>query len=518
MIGVVGPWRCVAIGELGHWQGGTTPSKQVSTYWSGGDIPWISPKDFGDEVIDQSRDRITQRALDETSAALIPKGALLLVTRSGILKHSLPTAVTGTAAAINQDVKALLPVSGIRARFLQYQIEAAADDLLEAAVKSGTTVESVDFGVLRQFPVILATSGEQDRILQQLDDVLGRLDQSRAVANINLERLDDVWAAALAGAFTGALTGEWRASQDLEQNWPSVTLGEVVDEINYGSSHKSQVRGAVPVLRMGNIKGGRLDWSDLVYTSDKREIEKHRLRDGDVLFNRTNSPELVGKTAVYHDERPAIAAGYLIVVRCGPRIMPDLLAHFLNSPAGRAYCWSVKSDGVSQSNINARKLSAFQFNLPPLAEQALLIEQVDRIAARIELIRERLINVDDDLATLRRQILQTAFNVSGEPDVSSPELDALLKAARDFKPDPPAQKRAKGRPMKSGSGLTKEIASLLTSKGAAGASFEEIRTEISADYDTLKAEVFALLQQTNPLIIQSFDRELGMIRLRAVQR
>lgn len=334
---------------------------------------------------------------------------------------------------------------------------------------------------------------------------------------MNLKRLDDVWATAMAGAFAGVLTAGWRASQDLDQDWPSVTLGDVVDEMNYGSSRKSQIRGDVPVLRMGNIQAGRLDWSDLVYTSDKQEIKKHRLRDGDVLFNRTNSPELVGKTAVYHNERPAIAAGYLIVVRCSSRIMPDLLAHFLNSPAGRAYCWSVKSDGVSQSNINSRKLSAFEFRLPPLAEQAQLIEQLDRIWVQIELTRERLANVQNDLATLRRQLLRAAFHVSGEPNEPSSELDTMLAAARDFKPNPPAQKRAKGRTMKSGAGLTNEITSLLTLKGAAGASFDEIRAQVSADYDTLKAEIFAHLQEGKPSVVQVFDRERGMIRLRAAQ-
>jgi type I restriction enzyme S subunit len=517
MITLKGPWRRVALGDLGHWQGGSTPSKRVSAYWSGGDVFWVSPKDFGNEVIDQSQDRITLRALDETNAALVPKDALLLVTRSGILKHSLPIAVTGKEVSINQDVKALLPAPGIRARYLRYQIEAAADDLLEAAVKSGTTVESIDFSVLQQFRVIVATTGEQDRIVRELENTLGKLERSRAVTAMNLERFHDVWAAALASAFNGSLTAGWRASQGLEKDWPSVALGDVVDEINYGSSRKSQTRGAVSVLRMGNIQAGRLDWTDLVYTSDKREIKKHRLRDGDVLFNRTNSPELVGKTAVYHDEQPAIAAGYLIVVRCGPRTLSDLLAHFLNSPAGRAYCWSVKSDGVSQSNINSRKLSAFKFKLPPLAEQAQLVEQLGHIRMRIEIIRERLTNVERDLEALRRQILQIAFPVGEEPDESSSELDALLEAARDFKPDPAAKNRARGRTMKSGARLADEITSLLKSKGGAGASFDEIRTRVLADYDTLKAEIFALLQGSNPIVVQVFDQEGGIVRLQAVQ-
>ena len=72
--------------------------------------------------------------------------------------------------------------------------------------------------------------------------------------------------------------------------------------------------GTVPVLRMGNIQNAKFEWSDLAYTSDDDEIAKYLLHDGDVLFNRTNSPELVGKTAIYRDERPAIFAGYLIRV------------------------------------------------------------------------------------------------------------------------------------------------------------------------------------------------------------
>ena len=84
--------------------------------------------------------------------------------------------------------------------------------------------------------------------------------------------------------------------------------------VEYGTAMKSAPSGDVPVLRMGNIQDGKLDWSDLVYTSSPKEIDRYLLKDGDVLFNRTNSPELVGKTAIYTDSRPAIFAGYIIRV------------------------------------------------------------------------------------------------------------------------------------------------------------------------------------------------------------
>ena len=83
------------------------------------------------------------------------------------------------------------------------------------------------------------------------------------------------------------------------QNHPLVSLGEVIISTEYGSSMKSLEEGKVPVLRMGNIQSGEIDFKDLVYTNDEREIKKLNLQEGDVLFNRTNSPELVGKSAIF---------------------------------------------------------------------------------------------------------------------------------------------------------------------------------------------------------------------------
>lgn len=103
---------------------------------------------------------------------------------------------------------------------------------------------------------------------------------------------------------------------------------------SYGTSSKSNKEGLIPVLRMGNLQGGKLDWTDLVYTSDTIEIEKYKLEYNDVLFNRTNSPELVGKTAIYKSEQPAIYAGYLIRVQCLPDLNPDYLNYHLNSILG----------------------------------------------------------------------------------------------------------------------------------------------------------------------------------------
>ncbi|MDH0901367.1 restriction endonuclease subunit S, partial [Comamonas aquatica] len=215
----------------------------------------------------------------------------------------------------------------------------------------------------------LAPEAEQKRIADKLDAVLTRVD----AVNTRLARIAPLLKrfrqSVLAAATSGRLTEDWRGANGLSNPWPLVLLGEVARDFSYGSAAKSSPAGNVPVLRMGNIQEGALDWSDLVFTSDPAEIAKYRLQDGDVLFNRTNSPELVGKTAVFRGKREAIYAGYLIRVRCSSDLLPDYLNYCLGSPAGKHYCWQVKSDGVSQSNINAKKLAAFSFGLPRLDEQ-----------------------------------------------------------------------------------------------------------------------------------------------------
>ena len=234
-------------------------------------------------------------------------------------------------------------------------------------------------------PFVLAPRNEQTRIANQLDKLLARVQACN-------ERIDAIPAllkrfrqTVLDAATTGALTEDWQIASPA--NWRPVQLADVASDFSYGSAAKSSKIGAIPVLRMGNIQSGRLDWSDLVYTSDPHEIEKYKLTKGDVLFNRTNSPELVGKTAVYQGERDAIYAGYLIRVRCSPALLPEYLNYCLGSKAGRAYCWSVKSDGVSQSNINAKKLAAFRFSLPSVEEQTEIVRRVEalfKLADRIE--------------------------------------------------------------------------------------------------------------------------------------
>ena len=166
----------------------------------------------------------------------------------------------------------------------------------------------------------------------------------------------------------------------------------------------------MPVLRMGNLtRDGRLDYSNLVYTDSIYDIEEYNLKKGDILFNRTNSSEWVGKCALYDALIPAIYAGYLVRVR--PIIvLSKYLIDVLTSDYYRDWCYCVKTDAVNQSNINATKLSDFRVPLPPIEEQLRIYskfqeynEFINRISDIEYLLKNKVENVKHKILELAMQ-------------------------------------------------------------------------------------------------------------------
>ena len=152
----------------------------------------------------------------------------------------------------------------------------------------------------------------------------------------------------------------------IPENWKVVPLGQLIFSVEYGSSSKSNAKGHTPVLRMGNLQGGKIDWNDLVFTDDESEIKRYSLISGDVLFNRTNTIDLVGKTAIYKGERPAVFAGYLIRINADETLLDSrFLNYVLNAEFSRKHSAKVLSVAVGQANINGQKLKSYPIPLPP---------------------------------------------------------------------------------------------------------------------------------------------------------
>lgn len=211
---------------------------------------------------------------------------------------------------------------------------------------------------------------------------------------------------------------------EVPEGWAWTRIFSITEDLPYGTAKKSIQTGLVAVLRMGNIQFGEIDYSDLVYSSDADDIKKYILVKNDLLFNRTNSAEWVGKTAIYRGNIPAIYAGYLIRVRTF--INPEYLNVVMNSGYAKTYYNLVKSDGVNQSNINAQKLGNFLVPIPSIDEQKRISSSIIEIIPRISMIQEEKDHIADLIQQTKSKILDLAIRGQLVPQNPNDEPASVL--------------------------------------------------------------------------------------------
>lgn len=224
---------------------------------------------------------------------------------------------------------------------------------------------------------------------------------------------------------------------EIPESWEWCRIAQIIHSPKYGTSNKSLRSGSVPVLRMGNIQDGEIVFDNLVYSNNEDDNKKYNLEKGDLLFNRTNSAELVGKTGIYRGQQRAIFAGYIILLR--PILIDsEYLNYVLGSNYARSYCMEVKTIGVQQCNINAEKISSFILPLPPLAEQKRIVAKIEELLPKVEeygKAQEKLNKLNEKLPErLKKSILQEAIEGRLVPqDPNDEPASALLAKIREEK-------------------------------------------------------------------------------------
>ena len=219
---------------------------------------------------------------------------------------------------------------------------------------------------------------------------------------------------------------------EVPEGWAWARIFALSEDLPYGTSKKSTSSGLIAVLRMGNIQSGEIDYTDLVYSSDTEDIKKYILKKNDLLFNRTNSAEWVGKTAIYRGNIPAIYAGYLIRVRTF--IDSEYLNVVMNSGYAKEYCNSVKTDGVNQSNINAQKLGYFLVPIPPIIEQRRISYSIAKFLSTISTIQKEESNIAGLIQKAKSKILDLAIRGKLVPQNPDDEpASVLLERIREEK-------------------------------------------------------------------------------------
>ena len=371
----------VFLGEetLFRVESGGTPKSDVEEYWGGG-IPWatlvdLPATDFISEITATKR-TISDKGLRESSAKIIPANSVVVSTRATIGR----IAINRVPIATNQGFKNV--VIEDTARAVPEFIALALTKLVPTmhAWATGGTFAEISKSKFCELQIPLPPLEMQKEIVAEIEGYQKVINGARAVLD------------------------HYRPHIPIHPDWPMVELGEVCDSFQYGSSLKSSDMGEAVCLRMGNIQNGEMDWSDLKFAPPDEDLEKYLLSPNDVLFNRTNSPIHVGKTGIYRGGRRAVFAGYLIRLHYQKdKLMGQYLNCCLNSKDAKEFCLRVKTDGINQSNINAKILGTFQIPLPPLATQQAIVAEIEAEQALVAANRELITRFERKIqATLAR--------------------------------------------------------------------------------------------------------------------
>ena len=189
--------------------------------------------------------------------------------------------------------------------------------------------------------------------------------------------------------------------------WDTGKIQDVVSDVRYGSSRPAVEGGKYPYLRMNNITySGELDLRDTKRIDiPDSELDKCTVRRGDVLFNRTNSKELVGKTCVYNRDELMVLAGFVIRVRINERIRPEVLSAFLNMDFSKRMLIGMCKTAIGQANINAKELQNIDLYIPPIELQDQFVALKNKIDQQKQTVQQSL----EKLELMKKALMQEYF-------------------------------------------------------------------------------------------------------------
>ena len=453
-------WFFAPLSDLGTWSGGGTPSKTHSSFWNDGSIPWVSPKDMKVERIHGSEDHITEEAVRGSATKLIPAGSVLFVTRSGILAHTFPVAVTTIDVTVNQDLKAVTPRLGLNPDYLAWGARALSGEILRQCSKNGTTVASIDTERLMRFELPVAPLPEQQRIVQAIESYFTRLADAVGTLKRVQRNLKRYRASVLKAAVEGRLvpteaelaradgrdyepasvllerilTERRRRWQEdggrgkyqepvvpVATNLPELPEGwcwSTVDALTISGAQnglyvpKAKYGAGVPILRIDDYQ---TDWSRSSNELQRVDIpdadaEKYGLAVGNIVINRVNSPSHLGKSlAVLERNIPAVFESNMMRFALSARVIPGFIQHYLSSTQGKARLTKNAKWAVNQASINQGDVGATAVPLPPVTEQRRIVAELGTLLSTVAASEVASTVVAARCARLRQAILKWAF-------------------------------------------------------------------------------------------------------------
>lgn len=548
--------------------GGGTPSRRIPEYYQG-NIPWFTVKDMKTLKPSDSEEHISDVAVAQSAAQVIPANTLIVATRIGLGKAIRPT----VPCAINQDLKALIVGSGMDSDFLLYWI--MANEKVIQGLGSGTTVSGIRLDTLRKLPLQLPPSAEQARIAEKLEELMSDLDSAEQALKSASQKIPQYRHSLLLSAISGELTATWR-----NQNGPSESGIQLLERILaqrrarwqkmqeavYGtgdakSSYKLNKKYSEPdepeTAQIPNLPTGwawatlsQIGWLDRGRSRHRPRNSPH-LYGGPYPFVQTGdirqADTFISKVETTYSEAgleqsriwPSGTLCITIAANIGKTAILSMDACFPDSVVGflpgadevsvryveyfmRAIQPKLEDEApaTAQKNINLSILNKLSLPVPPIAEQNLIVDTLDEHFATA-LNQEKAIEFSlRQSAAQRKNILKSAFEGTLLAQDPNDENASLLLQKIGNEQIAYQKKILALRRDKETAVVDRDIKELLRTwilqQDKDEFSFDEISKSVLIEYDALKDAMFDLLGEANAPIVQHFSKSTQSMKFKRV--
>jgi type I restriction enzyme, S subunit len=397
---------------------------------------------------------------------------------------------------------------GMPARYWFYQLK----NLNLGDLNKATAIPGINREDAYNAEVYLAPLNEQKRIVDKLDSLLTRVDACRDRLNRIPQILDRFRQSILILAMSGELTAEWREISDKSAEWQNVLLSEICSSIVDGTNQAPpQTESGIPFITIAAINDGRLHiekatrFVSSLYFEQLQPSRKPAF--GDILFSVTGS---IAIPALVDVNEPFIFQRHIAILKPNSsRIVSKFLFYVLNSENIKRQAQAVAT-GTAQKTISISRLRSFEIALPSLEEQIEIISCIESLFAYVDRLEDKYKSAYTQVEQLTPTLLQMAFSGELVPQDPNDEPASVLlekisfkKAAYSIEPKRVATTRISTMNKLSKESVKQVIEQLPNDKF----SFDELRGEIPGNYDLLKDLLFTILDETDPIVEQVFDRE-----------
>lgn len=423
-------WCWTRMENIAQWGSGGTPSRKIPEYYNG-DIPWIKTGELNDDYIFETEEHITQEAIFHSSAKLFPENTVAIAMYGATIGK---VGILGIAATTNQACACGVSNLLVNYKYLFYYARSQKDNFIKKG--KGGAQPNISQEIIKSHEFPLPPLSEQHRIVDRIESLFAKLDEAKQKAQDALDSFETRKAAILHKAFTGELTAQWRKEHGVGmESWDGLQWGSFIVSIEAGKNWNAE--GRPPRAdELGVVKVSAVTWGEFneveskTCTVEEQWNENVQIHEGDFLFSRANTLQLVGNCVIVKSiSRRLMLSDKILRFKFDKRVIPEYVLHFTRSNLYRNQIEQLASgnqDGMR--NVSQKNMKLVEFPIPKLEEQAEIVRLLDDLLDKEQQAKEAAEGVLEQIDLIKKAILARAFR--GELDTNDPNEESAVSLLR----------------------------------------------------------------------------------------